>query len=209
MRFRSFATVAATLSAGLLAAGCGDSPVAPSAPPAAPSAPIAAPNSPNNSLLGGVLGTVLGSPTTVIPLNRTTPLASNVTVSKKIGLLGGVLSIPGAGITVVVPPLAVLSPTTISVTARAGSAVAYDFAPHGIKFAVPLVVTQSLAKTDAKTGLVSINSLFAGYYPDSKNITSVTELLTLNVNLLNSTAIMTVWHFSGYIFASGRSGGGE
>jgi hypothetical protein len=209
MRFRSIASIAATLTAGLLASGCGDSPVAPSAPPAAPSAPIAAPTSANNSLLGGLLGTTLGSPTTVTPLNRTSPLASDITTSKRIGLLGGVLSIPSAGITVVVPPLAVLSTTTISVTARAGSAVAYDFAPHGIKFAVPLVVTQSLAKTDAQTGLVSLNSLFAGYYPDSKNSTSVTELLTLNVNLLNSTAIMTVWHFSGYIFASGRSDSGE
>jgi hypothetical protein len=150
---------------------------------------------------------VLGTPTTVTPLNRTSPLSSNLTKSARIGLLGGIIAIPEAGITVVVPPLAVFSPTTISVTARAGSAVAYDFAPHGIKFAVPLVVTQSLAKTDAQTGLVSVNSLFAGYYPDSKNITSVTELLTLNVNLLNSTAIMTVWHFSGYIYASGRSGG--
>src|SRR6185312_1935308 len=180
MRFRSFASIAATLSAGLLAGGCGDSPVAPPAPAAPSSAPIAAPTSANNSLLGGVLGTVLGTPTTVTPLNRTTPLSSDITASKRIGILGGVLSIPAAGITVVAPP--------------------------GIKFAVPLVVTQSLAKTDAQTGLVSLNSLFAGYYPDSKNITSVTELLNLNVNLLNSTAILTVWHFSGYIFASGRSG---
>lgn len=202
MRFRSIASIAATLTVALLAAGCGDSPVA-------PPASAAAPTSANNSLLGGLVGTVLGTPTTVTALNRTSPLASDITTSKKIGVLGGTLAIPSAGITVVVPPLALLSTTTISVTARAGSAVAYDFAPHGIKFAVPLVVTQSLAKTDAATGLVSINSLFAGYYPDSKNITSVTELLNLNVNLLNSTAILTVWHFSGYIFASGRSGSVE
>jgi hypothetical protein len=205
MRFRSFLSVAATLAASLLAAGCGDSPVA----PAASAPPIAAPADANNSLLGGLLGTVLGTPAQVTPLNRTSPLKADETKSARIGVLGGIIAIPDAGITVVVPPLAVLSPTTISVTARAGSAVAYDFAPHGIKFAVPLVVTQNLTKTQAHTGLVSVNSLFAGYYPDSKKITSVTELLTLNVNLLNSTAIMTVWHFSGYIIASGRSGGGE
>ena len=47
-----------------------------------------------------------------------------------------------------------------------------------------------------------------GYYPDDTKITSVTELLNVNVDLLNQTAISTIWHFSGYIYASGRSDGG-
>jgi hypothetical protein len=32
----------------------------------------------------------------------------------------------------------------------------------------------------------------------------VTELLNINLNLLNQTAVFTVTHFSGYIVASGR-----
>ena len=44
-------------------------------------------------------------------------------------------------------------------------------------------------------------SLFAGYYPDSTKITSITEILNVNVNLLNQAAVFSVWHFSGYILA--------
>jgi len=129
-----------------------------------------------------------------------------VTASATIGPLGGVLALPSAGLTVVVPPLAVTKATKMSVTAVAGSSVAYEFEPHGIKFSVPLVATQSLKGTQAQSG-GSINplSLFAGYFPDSKQITSVSELLNLNVNVLGQTSVLTIWHFSGYIIATGRS----
>ncbi len=202
MRFRNFVPFAAALAASLAATGCGsDNTTAPTA--AAPAA-----TAPSPTLLGNVLGAALGSPTQVTPLTRVTPLTTSQTTSARIGPLGGVLALPGAGITVIVPPLAVTSPTTISVTARAGSAVAYDFAPHGIKFNLPLVVTQSLAQTSAHTGgTINPLSLFVGYYPDGNNITSVTELLSLHLDLLNQLAIVDIWHFSGYIFASGRDGG--
>ena len=195
MRLRLF-TFTATLTAALLAYGCvADSPTAPGGSTAA-----AAP-APSQALLGSLLST-----TTVSPLLRTKPLASNITAAATIGPLGGVLSIPSAGITVVVPPLAVSTATKMSVTALAGSNVAYEFAPHGIKFTVPLVATQSLVGTQAQSG-GSINplSLFAGYFPDSKSVTSVTELLNLNVNVLSQTSVLTIWHFSGYIIATGRS----
>jgi hypothetical protein len=206
MRFRTFAPFAVALAASLVAAGCGDNSLA--GPAARPSP--AAPQSPSSSsLLGGVLGAVLGKPQMVAPLQRSVPLPSNITAAARIGPLGGVLSIPSAGLTIVVPPLAVHSVTNFSVTARAGSAVAYDFEPHGIKFLIPLVATQSLAKTSAaKGGLIDPLSLYLGYYPDNSNITSVTELLDVHVDLLNQLAVSTIWHFSGYIYASGRSDGG-
>jgi hypothetical protein len=120
--------------------------------------------------------------------------------------LGGVLTLPSAGLTVIVPPLAVKSATKMSVTALAGSNVAYEFEPHGIKFLIPLVATQSLKGTQAQSGgLINPLSLFAGYFPDSKKITSVSELLNLNVNVLGQTSVLTIWHFSGYIIATGRS----
>jgi hypothetical protein len=151
--------------------------------------------------LGGLLGT-----TTVTPLQRIAPLATSQTASATIGILGGVISLPGAGLTIVVPPLAVSKETNFTVTALAGSAVSYEFAPSGIRFTTPLVATQSLKGTQAQSGgLVNPLSLSVGYFPDANRITSVTELLNVNVNLLSQTSVFSIWHFSGYIFASGRS----
>jgi hypothetical protein len=166
--------------------------------PVAPQSPIAPSAAASSSLLGL-------TKTTVTPLQRTKPLPSALSASAYIGALGGRLAIPGAGITVVVPPLALTSTKLVTVTALAGSNVAYTFEPHGTTFLVPLVVTQDLSNTQATTGgLINPLSLFVGYFPDSNNILSVTELLNINLNLLNKTAIFTVTHFSGYIVASGR-----
>ncbi len=183
----------------VVAAACvsSDSPVSPPSAPVQPAAPSA-------NLLG------LGGSSVVTPLLRTTPLSQSLSASANVGPLGGTLSIPGAGILVVVPPLALSSRQTITVTAVAGSNVAYEFAPHGIRFNLPLVVTQDLSGTQArKNGLVSPLSLFAGYYPDSTHMTSITETLNVNLNLLNQVATFTVWHFSGYILASGRDSGDQ
>jgi hypothetical protein len=192
MRFRAFRTLAVAVVGATLINGCAtpDSPVAPES--------SIAPTAASNSLLGL-------STTTVKALQRTTPLATPLNASAYIGVLGGKLAIPGAGITVVVPPLALTSTKLVTVTALAGSNVAYEFAPHGTTFLVPLVVTQDLRYTQAKSGgLINPLSLFVGYFPDDKNILSVTELLNINLNLLNQTAVFTVTHFSGYIVASGR-----
>jgi hypothetical protein len=201
MRLRSLTTFAVAASATFIAYGCAsDNPAAPTAV-APPSASTAAPQA---SLLGGLLGSITSTSTTITPIQRITPLAQNLTTSKTIGILGGVLSIPQAGLTVVVPPLAVLRSTKFSVTARAGSDMAYDFEPHGIKFTTPLVMTQSLTNAKVDGGLLDLG-LSLGYYPDAKNITSVTELLSVNLDLLHLTAVSTIWHFSGYIYASGRA----
>jgi hypothetical protein len=192
MRVKTLAFSTATLAVALVLAGCG-----PSDSPAGPAhAPVVAPAGPASA-------TLLGSPVAVNALQRTTALSSPITVSKTIGLLGGTISVPGAGLTVVVPPLAVSSNTQFSVTALAGSAVAYDFAPHRT-FNLPLVMTQDLHNTQAQSGLVNPLSLFVGYFPDANNITSVTELLNVGVSLQNLTAVFTVTHFSGYIIATGR-----
>jgi hypothetical protein len=193
MNSRTLRLLATAAAGAIVMNGCGshDSPVA-------PQNPIAPTPEASSSLLG------LRS-TSVTPLQRTTPLPTNLTASAYIGALGGSLSIPGAGITVVVPPLALTSTKLVTVTALAGSNVAYEFEPHGTKFLVPLVVTQNLSNTQAKSGgLINPLSLFVGYFPDDTNVLSVTELLNVNVNLLNQTAVFTVTHFSGYIVASGR-----
>jgi hypothetical protein len=191
MRNRSLSTLAIALVVSLAAAGCaGDSTVAPTSamtpPPAA-----------SNSLLGGLLAPT----TTVTPLLRTASLPAD-SASATIGILGGTISLASRGISIVVPPLAVTSTKTFKIRALAGQAVAYEFEPHGTTFLAPLVATQSLVGTQAASGgLVNPLSLKVGYFPNSSNITSVTELLTVGVS---QTTVVTIWHFSGYIWASGR-----
>src|SRR4051812_41963028 len=101
MRLRALTTsFAALLAAASLVTGCAlDRSTSPSGDaPRAPSAP-------SSTLLG------LGQTTTVTPLLRTPPLATNQTATATIGALGGTISLPGAGLTVVVPPLAVRTAT--------------------------------------------------------------------------------------------------
>ncbi len=200
MRRRILLLTSAFVAAVAAACVSTDTPTSPGGPSGvtAPTDPTAA-----SANLTSLLG--LGSPTEITPLLRKAPLAQSLSASATVGPLGGTLSLPGAGLLVVIPPLALSSRQTITVTAVAGSNVEYEFAPHGLKFNLPLVVTQNLAATQAGVnGLVNPLSLFAGYFPDSTKPTSITESLNVNVNLLNQVATFTVWHFSGYILASGR-----
>jgi hypothetical protein len=150
---------------------------------------------------------LLGSPATVRTLQRNTALASPIRVSKFIGLLGGTISVPGAGLTVIVPPLAVTRSMTITVTALAGSAVAYEFEPAGTKFLLPLVVTQDLSKT--KTAGLNLSLFKGGYFKSTSDINqktgtaSVSELLNLSVTVAPLIGVFTVTHFSGYLVATG------
>jgi hypothetical protein len=154
---------------------------------------------------------VLGNTSiTVTTLQRATPLASPISVSKTIGPLGGVIAIPAAGLSVTVPPLAVAKGTSITVTALAGRAVAYEFAPHGLQFTLPLIAVQDLSKTNT-TGL-DLSLLSAGYFLNSTDINSLTgtakvsELFNVNATLSPLSAVWSIPHFSGYLVATGRSG---
>jgi len=194
MRLRPLLRVLAVASSLGLAVSCSnDGPATPAAPP-------------TQKQGNGANTTLLGSPITIIPLHRTTPLATNEVASKRIGLLGGTLVLPNSGLTVVVPPLAVTSPVTITVTGLAGSNVAYEMAPHGLTFLAPLVTTQDLSNTEARTGgTIDPLLLYLGYFPNSSNITSVTELLSVQINLPLQTSTALIWHFSGYAYSSGRA----
>jgi hypothetical protein len=198
MRLRSIGLSLITSAITAIAiSGCAADATAPTGPS------VAAPSAPSQSLLG-----LVSQPVTVTPLLRTTPLATNVTASTVVGTLGANVSIPSAGLNIVIPPLAIAPGTRVTVTALAGSKVAYEFQPHGIRFGVPLIATQSLRGTQAQSGgLINPLSLFAGYFPDQTQPTSITELLNVNVSLLNQTSIFSIWHFSGYIIATGRASG--
>jgi len=188
----------AALALGALAlASCGgEHPTLPQLQQSAPEAPAA-------DLLGGVTSLV-----GMNGLQRTTPLAVPITVSKAIGADGGTLAIPEAGVTVTVPRGALAATTTITMTARAGTLVAYDFAPHGITFAKPLVFSQQLRGTNAT--LLNAPLLRLGYYENANLLTRtgglVSELLGGAVNTLTWTFTSTIPHFSGYIVTCGRGG---
>jgi len=161
-------------------------------------------------LLGGVMGTATGlvktTLTQVSGLRRNAPLAAAITVTQTIGASGGTLSIPQAGVTVTVPAGAVAGPTMFTMTARAGSIVAYDFAPHGVVFAKPLVFNQSLTGTSAT--LLNTPLLELGYYADPSQLLPgggmLSELTSGVVNLLDWSFTANIKHFSGYMVGCGR-----
>lgn len=163
--------------------------------------------SPSPDLLGGVTG-LLTSLVSVDGLQRTTPLAAPITVTKTIGSAGGTLTIPQAGVTVTVPKGALARSTVITMTARAGTLIAYDFAPHGITFAKPLVFTQQLRGTNAS--ILTAPFLKLAYYKDASLLTKVgglvSELLGGVVNLTSWTFTAHIQHFSGYMVTCGRGG---
>ncbi len=183
------------------------------AAPSALAAPIAAPSAPaSQDLLGGLLGTVTAVTNSLGLTNangvlRTTPLEESITVRKTIGRMGGVLSIPAAGVSVIVPYGALDRDTEITMTARAGFLLAYDFEPHGVTFKVPLVFNQSLTGTNV--GLLSPLSLQLGYYSDpsllGKTTALVSEVIGGLTSILTRTFTAPIKHFSGYVVICGRS----
>lgn len=193
--------VAMALAAVAVVSCSTDQPTAP-LPRVAPST-----ETPSSDLLGSVTGLVT-SLVSADGLQRTTPLAAPITVSKTIDASGGTLAIPQAGVTVTVPRGALAKATTITMTARAGTLVAYDFAPHGITFAKPLVFTQQLRGTNAS--ILTAPFLRLAYYKDASLLTKVgglvSELLGGVVNLTSWTFTGNIQHFSGYMVTCGRRG---
>jgi len=134
-------------------------------------------------------------------------LRSDGHAERNIGPEGGVLSVPDAGLTIIVPPGAVSHRVKIGVRAVKGSAIHYEFEPHGIVFNVPLIAIQRLNG-------ISASSLGAGLYAayvahdqdvDEKNGTAnIAQVFGVAIDASAGTATFHIPHFSGYILASGR-----
>jgi uncharacterized membrane protein YdcZ (DUF606 family) len=206
---RSTRRVAALVALGVLTACSPDSsPLGPTAAPAPRSELL-------GGLLGGVVGGVVGVVVNVVAVLTTPLLAPTATrtasisgeqVVAYVGRSGGTITLPKSGLTVVVPYGAVSSTTKFTITAPAGTAVAYDFQPHGLKFAAPLVVTQDLTKL-AYT-LSSGPTLRAGYYGEgsldlTNNTALVTEIFPVAFNAAGTRATFKIGHFSGYMMSTG------
>jgi hypothetical protein len=185
--FRAF-----VLGAFVFLAGCSDLPTAPQVEPVTP----------QNGLLGDLVGVVVGTVDGVVEtlvgvlspvLTREDPLTRDEVVSETIGRWGGTIRLPRAGLTVTVPPGALDGPTRITVRAPAGDLLGYEFAPHGLEFNRPVILTQEVSRRSAADGLEVV-------YFDGGLQPTVEVLEVLPVATLRDRAVFRIEHFSGYAF---------
>lgn len=209
--------MALCLSAAAVGTACSDS----TGPATAPLS--SAPEASQQALLGGLIGTLTQTLANLLvpPVTRNAPLANDVSWSFTAGPAGAASSNADVGLTIVFPPNAVATNQVITVTALKGSAVAYKFEPHGLVFAKKVVLTQDLRGTSGGGllsgilgGLLSTSALQGAYFATDRlettsgGLAKVNELVPALSSALTQTVSFGVEHFSGYIVASGRSGGG-
>jgi hypothetical protein len=144
----------------------------------------------------------------------TTPLAADVTVSATIGSAGGSLKIDAVGGKIDIPSGALSQATTITMTARAGSAVAYEFGPHGTTFAKPVKIQQDLRLTVAHTDPTLLQGSYGGYFDTALSAAFLDSTQTrvrvkeTQIGYLESNGTQLKFyidHFSGYLVSTGRS----
>jgi hypothetical protein len=143
-------------------------------------------------------------------LRRTMPLRTDVSASRTIGPDGGVIYLPGAGLTFVVPRGALATPVTISARAPAGQYLVYSFEPHGLVFRVPAYAAVSLRGTTARENGALLAALRAGYIADASAVDQNGYAATyqeepVEVDGLESIAVFNVPHFSTLALASGAT----
>lgn len=153
---------------------------------------------------------------TVLLLKRTSPLEADISLTAVIGPEGGEIKIREAGGKIDIPAGALKDSVTITMTAKAGWDVAYEFEPHGLVFDLPVKLQQDLRGTFADQYPSLIPTLQGSYYD-----TSLAEMYCGGWNLFgrvkeNMPASydqnvkqlkFEIHHFSGYLLSSGFKGG--
>lgn len=157
---------------------------------------------------------LLAEPLGVQVATRVAPIGDGVQASAVIGPRGGVLLLPEAGLLIVVPRGAVQTNTLFSARALPGSAIAYEFEPHGATFAQPIRVQQLFGGAHGVDVSGGVPNFEGAYFADGTQLdvaassAQVKELLPATVDPAGRLVFFYVHHFSGYLLASGRSGGG-
>ncbi|HKN67681.1 MAG TPA: hypothetical protein VJW73_15455 [Gemmatimonadaceae bacterium] len=148
----------------------------------------------------------------VQPVRRQQPLTREVSWSFDVDARGTTVRNPSTGLTITIPPGAVAAPTHITVFAQRGAPLAYRFEPHGLHFAQPIQLTQSLHGLLLGPGSRPVPRLFAGYFAEDSLATDpvtgnahVIEILPVQIDVRAHNAILSVHHFSGYTVASAVS----
>ena len=217
MNVNPVTTVALALAAGLAAAGCSDIRTPTESPPD--------PIQPQPFFS-------YAPATGFDALRRHEPLLTDVSTSQVIGVEGGEIVIPTAGVSLVVPALALSADTQITVTALAGDAVAFEFAPHGLQFLVPAAIRVRVEGTEAEDELedlledtssghdrdddeedlddldsgsfvVPLNSFIGVYFEGDPSLGVVEPLERIDTFLQDGHIVFPIQHFSGYVTASG------
>jgi len=140
-------------------------------------------------------------------LQRDVPLAADIRVEEVIDRDGGMIHIQEAGLKVHFPAGALKRKTRITVTALAGSNVAYTFEPHGIKFGEHVTIDQAFQDTNAFSG--GLAHYRGAYFPDILGIDKVSgkarvsELYPVEVDQLGKKIRFHIKHFSGYLVSVG------
>lgn len=194
------------LAAVTFVAACSDH-----SPFVAPStrAPAASATSPSSDLLGGVTGTLTSTVSyTVKVVQRTVPLSQDVTWSFVASPKGTTSTNLATGLTISFPKGAVSAPMTITVTAKAGSPIDYQFQPQGTQFLKPVALTQDLSLTNivGSLGLVTLKGAY--YTSDELQFDSTAGTATVNEfepttqTLLPPSVTFQIVHFSGYTIAA-------
>lgn len=187
----------AIITAAAIVAACGGEQALLVSPPVPGAPPLGVVEAP-----GGAL---------VHPIRRQRPLAREVSWSFDVGAQGTTVRHPSTGLTITVPAGAVAGPTHITVFALRGAPLAYRFEPHGLQFAVPIQLTQSLHGLLLGGASRPIPRLVAGYFADDSLATDaagnapVIEILPVQIDVRAHKAILSVRHFSGYTVASAQS----
>ena len=147
--------------------------------------------------------------TSVRPVQREAALAADASWSFDAGPDGAVGRDVVTGLTVVIPKGAVSQPTRITVTALRGSSIAYRFEPHGLQFAAPVVLTQSLQGLKLQRNALGLPSIIGGYFSEDSlmldpatGTVRVRELLPVWMDANGRNIRLNVQHFSGYTVAS-------
>ena len=96
--------------------------------------------------------------------------------------------------------------TRITVSVFGGSAVAFEFGPHGLAFDVPVEIRinkdSPLLSGFDHNGDESGDTGLVGVYFLGNPASGVTPLETLPIYMDGDDLVLEIWHFSGYAVAS-------
>jgi hypothetical protein len=210
MKF-SFRTLLAMslVAAGLLA--CAESPTTARFSPRA-AAPTLARIKATDSLM---FVTEVSYSDTALVLKRMKPLETNLSASAVIGPKGGSIKIDAAGGKIDIPAGALAAETMITMTALAGTNVAYEFQPHGLTFAVPVKVQQTIAGTWAAEYPKLLAGMHGSYFDQTSLETAFVDpgkyfahVKEHQIGYLEANASQIkfyIGHFSGYLVSCGFS----
>lgn len=153
---------------------------------------------------------------TTLVMKRPTPLDTDLSVTAVIGSAGGELRLDAAGVHLFIPRNALAASTEITLTAKAGSDVAYEFAPHGLTFRLPVIVRQDLARTAGAVDpgkLVDVRgayydrSLDSSFVDDEHAWARIRETQLGYVDAEKRFLRFFIGHFSGYLVSWGFTKG--